>query len=272
MDTTLAPVVQSEVVMDVKDVPVVKSGSVSTPKQISGKSLVSVTASKVSSDQVSVNSNQSRESQILVSKTNEAISTTNIATDATKDIEQLVKSIGGIVKLAADEATAPQRKTALEKEANTLVDEIKKRAAVEGPNGTKPLAGDPIRLEIEESLGKRLEVLLPDDAKEAFGIGKVSFSTKEVILNTVVAVKSAEERILKLREALNKTAEALKGTVDEVDIANQNAEAAKSSVRDVDQALRLAFNTRDVISGNPSSAMSSLGKLTADSLRVLENE
>lgn len=260
--------------MEVKDVPVIsiqKSSSVTSPKQISGKSLISLSASNIKSDEVTFN-NSNRETQILLSKANEAISTTNIAADATREIEQLVKSLGGIVQIAADESTPTQRKNTLEKEANTLVAEIKKRASVEGPSGTKPLAGDPIRLEIEESLGKRLEVLLPDDAKEAFGLGNLNFSTKEIILNTVVAVKSAEERIKKLREALDKTAESLQGTVSEVDVAFQNNEAAKSSVRDVDQALKLASDTGETISGNPRSAIGSFSKLTADSLRVLEND
>lgn len=206
----------------------------------------------------------------LRGKVNEIINVTNVATEATSQISDLVKSIDGIVEQAKAENTTDQRKAILEEEANQLVNEIKKAALQSADNGVKPLAGGTIRLEVEERIGKTLEVILPDEASAAFGLGKISFSTKDSIISTIASVEAALNSITRLREAVSETAKNIEETVKAVDVAIQNAEASETSVRDLDMALRLASETSVVISKDPDKALSSVGKLNQGALGLLE--
>ena len=80
------------------------------------------------------------------------------------------------------------------------MDEIKRAAGAQATNGVRPLAGDQIRLEVEAKIGKTLDVILPDDAKSAFGLNSLSFSTKESIISTITSVEKAQQQIEKLKD------------------------------------------------------------------------
>lgn len=201
---------------------------------------------------------------------NDVINVTNVAKVTTSQIDKMVQSISGIIKQVSKEEIPQQRRIALEKEANQLVEEIRKAAETKASNGLKPLAGDKIRLEVEEKIGKTLDVILPDDAKNAFGIASINFSTKDSIIATIASVQSAQESILKLKDAVESANKNISSAAATIDVALQNNEASEVSIRDLDQALKKATETRSVISANPDKAIQSLGNLSANSLGLLE--
>lgn len=191
---------------------------------------------------------------------NDAISITNVAVESTKQIDKYLKSIDGILEQVSDEKVPPQRKEVLEAEANELVKQIKKETKTSAPDGSKPLSGDKIRLELEEKIGKALEVILPDDAKEAFNLGEIRFSAKESILSVRAAVIEAKAKLESLKETVGKTAKSVQDAATIFDVAVQNAEASTSSVRDVDAAISLAAGLGNGIESAPSKALVSHGE------------
>lgn len=204
------------------------------------------------------------------SKLNEVIEAVNLASNATSDIEKLVKSIGGIIDQVDSGNLPANRRSILEDEANQLVLEIKVKANVETESGVRPLSGDKIRFELEQKLGKALEVILPDTAKNAFGLGKIGLSQKDAILQTRATVEAARQRLEELRKAVTDGQKDLEHTVNTVDVALQNSEASSVSVRDVDQALKLASDTKSAVGKSPEAAIGSIGRLKASALELLE--
>lgn len=220
--------------------------------------------------QVTVEKNtQSARTNALRAEANRVISVGNVAKEATDQLQQLVSSISGIVEQAGSEKTPPARRPVLEKEARELVGEIKRVANTSSPDGTRPLAGDKIRLEIEEQLGPALDRILPDTAKDAFGISSIDFSTKDAIISTRVQVSQAAARLEELRKAVDSSTEDIRKVSDTLDIMVQNAEAASASVRDVDNAARLAYDTRQKILDNPDGALKSVGTLKVNTIEEL---
>ena len=173
---------------------------------------------------------------------NAVIAVVNVASQATDAIQKIVTSISGIVQQVSQDNTPDNRKEALQNEANSLVEGLKKAVNSAAPDGTKPLAGDSVRFKIEERIGKALDVLLPDHSKDAFGIGTINFSTKESIIQTQTSVATAQKQIEELRQAVVKTTQDVKARVDEIDVASQNQEASQSSVRDLDLAIQLSID------------------------------
>lgn len=200
--------------------------------------------------------------------TNNIISVVNVANDATNEIGKLVESISGIAELAKDPNLPESRRSVLEKEANQLVDEIRKRASSDS-NGVRPLLGDKIRLEVEQKYGKALDIVLPDSAQEAFGLGTISFSKKEAVLDTITSVQQAQERLRQLQEAVHGATQSVRSVVDRMEVGFQNQEAAQISVRNVDHALMLATDMRSSIAQNPQ-AVGVTHNLDASALELLK--
>jgi flagellin-like hook-associated protein FlgL len=206
----------------------------------------------------------------LRAQLNDLINVVNIAAQATTDIEGIVKSISGIVEQATNPELPDHRRATLEREGNALVDELKKAVNTTTPSGLKPLAGDKVRLEVEEKLGKTLEFILPDHSKDSFGISKISFSAKDSIIQTQTSIQTAREQIEKLRKAVDETKDVIQEKVTEVEVAFQNKEASESSIRDLDEALRVATETQKGIGTNPDSAIRSFGGLGKGALGLLD--
>ena len=199
----------------------------------------------------------------LRARFNELVGAINVANEATSQIEKLVKSLGGIVEQVSGRDIPDKRLRVLEDEANQLVDEIRKAAQTSAPNGQRPLAGDPIRLEAEEQIGKALDVILPDDASNSFNLGKIKFSTKEAIINTRANLAVAEARARALREAVTQSGDYVKSAADAIDVASQNSEASESNVRDITAAAELVLNTRRQINERPETAVAAAGVLSS---------
>lgn len=203
-------------------------------------------------------------------KLNSAIEATNVATQAVDDIGRFINGIEGIVEQAGSENLPPQRKEILEREAGELRNEILKAAQRSTGDGVRPLSGDKIRIEVEETLGKALEVILPDTAKDAFGLNDIQLGTKELIVRTVTSIEKARESIEALRSKLSEGQNAIERTVAAIEVARENLEASSVSIRDVNEALKVAHDTREGIRGAPGEAIGSIATLSdqaADLLR-----
>ncbi|NDC37351.1 MAG: hypothetical protein EBZ48_04790 [Proteobacteria bacterium] len=201
---------------------------------------------------------------------NELIHSINLAAEATDAIGSMVKSIYGIVQQVSSDALPANRVSKLEEEANSLVDAIKTKVASAAHQHTNPLLGDPIRLEVEDEIGRTLDLVLPDHAKENFGLGAIDFSRKELIMSVRGAIERAQRQVEELKQAVGDSRKTVEATLNEVDVALQNAEAAQVSVRDLDAALQLVGRTSSVIRSNPASALSAYRGFRDGALELLE--
>lgn len=265
--------------MDVKDLSIkpetkrpLERGSKATNPRATLTSLVASTVGVNPTDKISVPEKSSSNPQNveLRKRLNEVISHVNVAEESTAKITEFVQSIGGLAEQVSTQEVTPERKAKLEKEGNELLDAIKRTAQTESSNGIKPLAGDEIRVEIEQKLGKALDAILPDDAKRAFGLKSIDFSTKDSIISTVTKIKEAEVQLQKLRDAVSTVSKNVKNYADEIDVALQNQEASQVSVRDVDEALKLAHSTGKNISDAPQVALNSFSTPDENALGLLK--
>jgi flagellin-like hook-associated protein FlgL len=204
-------------------------------------------------------------------RSNEAINVINVAVNATDEIAKLVESISGIVEQAQQPDLSDTRLFTLQKEANQLVTEIKNKAQATESNGVRPLLGENIRFDIEQRYGYALEIILPDEAKEAFGLGQISLSMKDSIIDTLTRVEQAKKQFDKLRESVNQAGTSIRQGIDAVEVALQNSEASQTSIRSLDQALSLASKTYHGIGKDNESALGSFSKLGLDSLSLLQS-
>lgn len=269
--------------MDVKDVSSpggvarskapAQSDSVESSKQRSSSSLTNSRATTIGSTAavIAVNSKPPvNDANSARSRANQVIEAVNVASEATDEIDKLVKSIGGIVQQVSQGDVPDTHKQILEKEANDLVGEIKRQAQASTSSGIKPLAGDKIRVEVEQRIGKALDVILPTDANNAFGIGTIKFSRKEAIIQTQTNIATAEQRVEDLRKKVSDVRDQVTSVVTSLDVALQNAEASQASVRDVDAALKLVGSTKLKIGAEPEKALGSFTKLSSRSLELLD--
>ncbi len=266
--------------MDVKDVQSVKTqiskGSTAQSKGATQQRALSrLTAEKVDisrAEPVSLNVQERTKpsgAQETRKKANDVINALNLVSDTTQEIDQMVQSLAGIAEQAASGALSESRISVLEQEADNLVREIKQRVETRGPQGENPLGGDPIKLEVEEELGKTLEVILPDTAKDAFGLQDVSLSPAENILRTRASIDSARQRLESLKEAVERSKSEVVEVVNAVDVALQNTEASSASIRDVDAALELSGKLRGSIDSQPDAALNA-NNFTEASLELLK--
>lgn len=213
-----------------------------------------------------------RSSSDLVATLNTAIGVANVAANAVDEIDRYVRGIIGIVEQVDDGNVPGNRIGILENEANQLVEAVKETIKVQTPNGIHPLEGEAYTAAVEESLGKTLEVILPDLSRDALGLGEVKLTTRDFILNTRAAVLRSQEQIQSLREALNETTKKLTQIAAEVDIAAQNIESSNATIREVESALSMAGKTGTNINENPNEALGSVGKLDFYSIGLLRQD
>jgi flagellin-like hook-associated protein FlgL len=200
---------------------------------------------------------------------NASIEATNVAASALDDITRLVAGIEGILEQASSPDLSTARREKLSDEANDLRNEIANAAARSTSDGVRPLSGDKIRIEVEETLGRALEVILPDDARTAFGIHDIRLDTKELIINTATSIQKARESIETLRKELRSGVAAIEQTFATVEVARENREAASVSIRDVNEALRIAFETNEGIKDSPEEALGSVSQLQVEAAAKL---
>lgn len=201
---------------------------------------------------------------------NEIVNTINLVVDATGEIDRLVKSIDGIVKQASKGDVPEKRLAVLEKEANQILDAIKRRVDDTHTAHGNPLVGDAVTLSTDKDIIATLDVKLPNHAKDIFGLRKVDFSKKDSISESRSTIEKAQTQVNDLKSKVHESRNAIHQTVAALDVALQNTEASSASVRDLDQALRLAGNTKFNINSDPAGAIGSLDKLGRQALDLLK--
>lgn len=236
------------------------SASTSASQQTSPQTDISI--------QLSESGNQTSASD-LRNRANQIINVVNITATATNEIGNLLESVSGIVEQAKSADLGETKRGILQKEANQLIEEIKSKAHSAESNGIRPLIGDNIRFEVEEKYGETLELILPDNAKDGFGLGQINLSLKDSIIDTIARVEQAKRQMADLRESVDHANVAVRKTVDTLEVALQNNEASKATIRSVDHALLLATSTHAQIGANPEQALESFGKLDLSSAVLL---
>ncbi len=204
------------------------------------------------------------------SAVNSIIAIVNVASEAASDINKLVESISGIVEQASETEMPENRRAALEREANQLVNEVKKKVHTEAPGGIRPLAGDKVRVEVEEKVRKTLEVVLPDLAQDNLGLGVIRFSPKEAIIDTKVSIETARKRVDQLSQTLEQAKAYVKLSADELEASVSNNGSAAKALRDIDNAFATADGTQVLISADPEKALKSAGDLKQKALTLLD--
>jgi flagellin-like hook-associated protein FlgL len=239
------------------------TGATPEPRQVSAKP----SSPQPSTDSVDIRPEIFSQRSRL--KLNASIEATNVAAAALDDITRLVGGIEGILEQASSPELSEARKGKLNEEANQLRSEIIKAAERSTSDGVRPLSGDKIRIEVEETLGRALEVILPDTARGAFGIRDIRLDTKELIIDTAISIQKARESIESLRKELRSGVAAIEQTFTTVEVARENREAASASIRDVNEALKVAFETNEGIKDYPEEALASVGQLQVDAAAKL---
>jgi len=231
---------------------------------------VSVSDAQGGKSEVTLSSSSKIQSQSLRAGANSVIDLVNNVSDTTAQIDQLVKSLGGILEQATSNQLPERRAQALESEANQLVSKIKE---ISGNSAKLSAAsGDlnSVRNQIEAKLGKSLDQILPDDIKSSFGIDNVDLSQKDSVLQTLKKVKEARDKLGKVQEHATQAKHAVAGLLSSEEVAEQNSASAEATIRDVDQAVKLASNTRSGIFSNPDQALGAVGNVADGSLKLLK--
>jgi hypothetical protein len=266
--------------MEVKDIVRTTHADVTTRPQLDSSSAISAlkTSPIFASTEATENSvrenAQSARTNAVRRHVNDAVSRANLANQVTDQMRGIFESIGGILEQVTDPAAAESastdRQRYLEREANDLLDEAKRVVQVLRPDGETSPENEEIRSDVERKLKQTLDALFPEKADSGFGVGRVDFSTKEAIIDTVANVQKAQKQIEELSDSVHESTQQIRLSANFTEVALQNSEAAQSSVRDLDSALKLAYRARQGISGNPAEALGSVGSLGERSINLLK--
>ena len=202
-----------------------------------------------------------------ITRTSRLASAVNLASEATDSLKNIVQELGGVVEQAK---LAPNAPVELEQKAKQLLDALNSKIGDGSLPSRSDFPDDETRVELERQLGRTLDFIYPADTQNGFGIGDISFASKEAILNTVSKVRTARERIESLGDAVTGVKSDLSRKLKVQEVARQNVEASGASVRDLEEATLLADSTGELISRNPTLALNSFGKLYTRSAEVLK--
>ena len=258
--------------MDVNDVKESRTRAVRTAPASRQRSVDSLRARPVTetAERVTLHPESTQKKQLneARNRANSVINIINVADETTGEIKRLVKSLHGIAKQAENPEFSEQRKAVLESEANQLVEEIKRKAQT-STQGVKPLAGEEIRLDVEEKIGAPVRVKLPDSATQAFGLQEIKFDRQDAIGGVQRAVENAQQQLEVLSNAITDVQHRVQDSLSTMDVALQNSEAAQSTIRDVDEALHVAGHMGGQIGRAPQDALQSVGQLDRRMLNLL---
>jgi hypothetical protein len=201
---------------------------------------------------------------------NQVIQSINVAADAAAAIDRIVHSISGIVEQASSASVPSNRLSKLQDEANSLVAAIKAQVASAASGRSNPLLGDPIRLEVEQEIGRTLDFVLPEHAKNNFGLGAIDLSRKELILSVRTSIERAQRQLDEIKKAVGESRKTVEMALTEVDVALQNAEAAHVNVRDLERAMQLVGSANSGIRSNPQSALDAYSGFSKRAIELLE--
>lgn len=202
--------------------------------------------------------------------TNEVIGVINLAATVTEEIDGLVRHVAGLTAQVSGDTTPDHHRAILEQEAQETVAALRERSFTPPKAPVGGSLDDTVRAELERTLGRTLDFLLPERLSTALDLGKVDFSTKEAILRTQTTVEVARQRIEQIKSGLDKSRDVVQRALASEEIAVENRRAAGSSVRDLDQAADLAGAAWSSIRGDPREAIGSIGLLGERALSTLQ--
>lgn len=168
-------------------------------------------------------------------KLNEAIEAANLVTEAFTNIGRMLSTIEGTLGFSAKSGGLRDSESMAHR-------------------GATPGAGDSIRVELEETLGKTLEIILPSSDRAASGFQAANISPKDLILDTVAKVEAARKGIEQLR---SKLAVGI-GTLER-----------SARLRDEEQVWTVAREARNEITGQPELALGVVGDLQRNAPALL---
>ena len=174
-------------------------------------------------------------------KVNTTIASLHLATEATLEASDYIRSLKGIVSQAATGLLSINQQQTLEDEANSIVDVL-----------SRILCG---------ALSERepLNVGLPELTEGAHDIAAVSLLAPDSILQSQAAIQKTHCRVTQLQDSIGIAKRELQALVDHVDVSSQNQEASRASLRDVDEALKVCWVAQRAIETNPTVAIDSFG-------------
>jgi hypothetical protein len=200
---------------------------------------------------------------------NEIINVINLATEATSEVELLVRHLDGIVKQVTAPDVSAVRVAALEREAQETARSLVTRRFEPPPGLAAESLDATVRRELAQTLGRTLEFLLPERLQTELDFGQIDFSTKEAILQTQTTVEIARRRLDEMKTDLDGSRDVVRRVVATADVAAENKRAAGSTIRDLEQATELATRTGLGLLGDRSAALGAFGKLSDRSLKAL---
>ena len=196
---------------------------------------------------------------------NVIISRVNLAIEGTEKIGKILKSISGIVEQAVD---APKNvRDKFSEEATDLAKAISQIAKASTPSESPSVTHDKFRAEVENTIGKTLDIIFPGNAKTSYGLDSIELSTKETIISTRSNVAKAVAQYEELRKSVAKSAEEVKALSQSLDVIATTKQSLQPLVRRVDDAIKLTGGTRISISAEPLTAIASIGNVSAQVLQ-----
>lgn len=265
--------------MEVKELPKILTLKANNSQRQSLQRAVSnLTSEKVSvlsrSDSVTVTSDskQKSSSNVVREKTNSLISNLNRIAEQTEDIDKILTSLSGIAEQASAEGLPETRKSALQNEASQLADVLRgKEQEVQDRLGQVTSGKGSIVDELEQKLGRQLDLILNEKDAPRTGVATIEFSPKEGILQTLAAIKSSQRQLSSLRESIDQSRHQVQQVFGELDVARENLEASQSSIRDVEEAASVIQTLGSSIGKDPEVAIRA-NRLSDRSAELLRDE
>lgn len=182
---------------------------------------------------------------------NETIDAVQLALHSVSSMEQIVDGVDGLASVAMENEGSERTLVLVEKEGAGMLNALRDITTASTSAGVRPLAGDPIRLELERTLGPVLEVILPDQKKDPLGIQKLSFASKDMILATVAKIANAREQLRDLRTAVTDGLEQLAIIAQEQRRSYAAKPGSGGLLQVADEALSAAWDVREQVLSHP---------------------
>jgi hypothetical protein len=185
-----------------------------------------------------------------LSKINDIIEATNLATEAVAKLGKMFSGIEQTLNVSANSAD---------------FEVVGKESSPRGPAA----AGDSIRVELEETLGKTLEVILPSNVGAASGFDTVHLSPKDLILDTVAKVEAARKGIEELRSKLAFGIGTIQAALSALGSGSTSDTGKSARIRDMEQVWATARETHDEIRARPELALGVIGDIQRNAPALL---
>jgi hypothetical protein len=171
-------------------------------------------------------------------------------------MEQIVNGVDGLASIALGESTSERTLSVIESEGAGMLDSLREITTASTSAGVRPLSGDPIRLELERTLGPVLEMCLSDESTNRLGFDQVSFASKDMILATLAKIEGARARLKDLRSTVSDGLEQLATVTETQKTSMARQQGREAPLQVVDEALSTAWDLREQVLANPSGAES----------------